>query len=225
MTSIRSYLVLNGATMTKWERIQHVKSLGLNTENSVLITTPEFNPRNYEFLNSFYAFSVRSFFKDESNPNVAPHWPVVSRPELFALVLIACDKQLNLIVAECIDPKDALFAGAALKRDCGGYSNLHIELARGPGTVRRVTNDHAIDIIYSYQERSLRVNTHHMMSMYPNRKIESSEFERQLVHSCARTFEKIEQDDIIFEFSYYNVPVGYQHTNAIVWEITPADRR
>jgi len=202
--------------MTKWNRIQLVKKLGLNTENSVLVTNPHNIRSMRRFTRGWSSFSVRSFSKSQEDGRVAPHYPILNRRLHLAQALMNnYDLGFNSIVAEGIDPADAVFAGACLKTlSADRYSRLHFEIARGPGTVRRVTNDGLIDVIYTYENKHLETHRESPVKL-------CDELERSWVYTIARMFDRIEKTDCIFEFSLYNCEVGYKHEHIIVWEVTP----
>jgi hypothetical protein len=184
-------------SLNKWERIQAVKALGLNTEESVLIKDIELNAGQNQFIKNHEMFSLRTF---GGNGNGAhPHYPVINQQKLLNELLLLTEKGYSCIVATCIDPKDAEFAGCAYKK--GGH--VIFEIASGPGTVRRVTHEGKID-------RRIKA------------KLTQTTGDRRL--DCAlMAIKDTPIENCIFEFSWYKNPVGRKKHRLIFWEVTGAD--
>ena len=182
----------------KFERVQLPRKFGLNGENSVLITSMK-ELRISDFVNQRNSFSVRTFYRDELGPNlIAPHFPTIPKFILLKKASKWFDTGLQLIVADKINPKDCGFRGCILIQEQG---TAVMEIANGPGTVRTVTNEGKIDetIVYAVGQKINCGNKHDLC-----------------VWHCRRT----ELRNVIFEFSYYNVPVGWKQEKFICWEIT-----
>ena len=140
--------------MDKFQRIQVLKRLGLNTEESILIRSMTDWESNAEFLQKFSRYSVRTF-RGEGYGETHPFFPIISREELHRRYEELITDGFRLIVATPIDPAEAELAGCLL------YDSNQIvaEVALGPGTVRRVTQENMID---------LRVISKHSAQRAPN---------------------------------------------------------
>jgi hypothetical protein len=191
--------------MNKYERIQYVRRLNLNTENSIAVRKQSDLYR--QFINERKYFSVRTCYWDETGIDEkkvinTPHHPVVTKRQLFKLAPKLFKRKLTLIVADVIDPKDALFAGCALK----DKHHFWIEIAYGPVTVRRVTHECVIDF-------SKKVGLHTKI------KANECEFYEEL-NICLDYFRKVMLSHIIFEFSWYKKHIGWNNEHFVCWEIT-----
>ena len=185
----------------KFQRVQLPRKFGLNAENSVLITSMK-ELRISDFVSQRNSFSVRTFWEEARWPAwlnaTAPHLVTVTKKQLYKKAPELFKNELSLIVADKIDPKDCGFRGCILIQEQG---TAVMEIANGPGTVRTVTNEGKIDetIIYAVGQKINCGNKHDLC-----------------VWHCRRT----ELRNVIFEFSYYNVPVGWKQEKFICWEIT-----
>ena len=117
--------------MNKFDRIQILKVLGLNTEQNVLVSSKGDWDKHHDFLRRFSKYSV-STFKETPYGRGAPHFPIISRFELEQRLQDLLKDGLNLIIAAPIDPKDAELAGCLLHN----AGTVSAEVALGPGTVR-----------------------------------------------------------------------------------------
>jgi len=184
----------------KFQRVQLPRKFGLNGENSVLITSMK-ELRISDFVSQRNSFSVRTFW-EEAPPAwlnaTAPHLVTVTKKSLLKKAPELFKTGLHLIVADKIDPKDCAFRGCILIQEQG---IAVMEIANGPGTVRTVTNEGKIDetIVYA---KGCKINCGNKHDL--------------CVCKCRRT----KLRNVIFEFSYYNVPVGWKQENFICWEIT-----
>jgi len=179
--------------MNKYERIKFVKDIGLNTEENMLIN-PNTHPADYlNFLNRFNECSIRTFKENELK---TPHYPIIDKTDAIKRIKDLQRLNYNIILATPINPKDCEFAGAALQSE----SQLVIEIAYGPGTVRRVTHDNQIDKRYILGKNEMTDNNK--------------------INMCVRKFRDTKLENVIFEFSWYNKPIGWRHENFICWEIT-----
>ena len=182
----------------KFERVQLPRNFGLNTENSVLIGG-NFALLNHHFIKERNKFSVRTFYHDDRSDfginKTAPHFCMITKSMLMKKAPECFKQGLHLIVADQIHSKDCKFCGTIW------ISNLIIvELAYGPGTVRRVTNEGKVDDRY-------------------NLDIKESTGNLELDH-CITRCKKTGLRNVIFDFSYYNIPIGCKNENFICWEIT-----
>lgn len=176
----------------KYERIQFVRDLGFNTEENILIKPTDLSNNYRKFLNDLEKCSLRSFREEFEDFNSPAH-PILTKKEAYSIIPKIRKQGYNIILAKPIDPKDCLFAGAVYKTS----KNIVTEIADGPGTVRRVTRDGKIDRSYSAYET-----------------------DDKKLNKCLAEFKNCHLENVIFEFSYYKIPVGYKKQNFIVWEIT-----
>jgi len=191
-------------SLNKFERIQLVLHFGFNTENSFLLRDKEGGDQVEWWVRKFDKFSLRTYYPG-SEVKDTPHYPTLTRKELVKLIRPLLKKGLHLIIAEQIDPKDCLFAGAAYKYSGKRNNNIiKIEIAWGPGTVRRVTHDNKIDIGISVSSKYKRFS-----QLGP-------------INTCIDNFYRVALTNVMFEFSYYKIPVGILKENFICWEITSA---
>jgi len=183
---------------SKFQRVRLPRVFGLNAENNVLITSMH-DLKISEFVHQRKAFSVRTFWPDKLMPNiVTPHLPTITKKALFKKAPELFRAQLQLIVADQIDPKDCEFRGCI---HINHFGDATIEIAIGPGTVRTVTNEGKIDETLTY----------------PNGcKLDLEHHRDYCVEQCLKTGLK----SVIFEFSFYNIPIGWKQEQFICWEIT-----
>lgn len=197
--------------MNKFERIQRVRQLGLNTEDCILVTKKEDLVDNV-FLEQFTQYSIRTFWKDGNEIRKTPHSAVVLLKDLWTKSCKLLHDGLYLIIKDAIDPKDALFAGAALKTS----DEIIIEIANGPVTVREVTHKNNIDERYTADlNKRIFVNVPEPRNL----------LKILVMKRCLYEFMSVDKANIIFEFSYYNIPVGWKHEQFICWEITPSGHK
>lgn len=195
--------------MNKFDRIQRVKYLGLNTENCILVTRKNELVDN-PFLEQFTQFSIRTFWADGDEIRKTPHSAVICKKDLYKTGCSLLKQGLHLIIKDCINPKDAIFAGAALKT----CNEIIIEIANGPVTVRTVTHDNNIDERYTYNLKTRKLHTE-----FYNKSII---FQSERIFNCIEQFKTIKEINIIFEFSYYKKQIGWKNESFICWEITPS---
>lgn len=189
--------------MHKYERIVLLRHLGLNTEVSVLIESPTDLEKHHSFLAPLERMSVRTFSKKGTRQE--PHFAIVERAEFQRACLPLLDQGYSLIVATPIDPADAQLAGCILRRP----QDFVVEVALGPGTVRRVTHDGKIDL-------QVELSGPHDPRCQPEVRpalAELAEVER-------RWGRKLPLVDVLYEFSVYSHPVGWKSERVIFWEVT-----
>ena len=126
--------------LNKFQRIKNVRALGLNTEDSILVTPDSDFVTFFEFIIGLDQVSIRTFFPD-NRPGITPHVPIIAIKDLKAKIEELHNLGLWLIIAKPIDPADCEFAGAIEKN---GF-NVYVELAKGPCTTRKVTHEGIID--------------------------------------------------------------------------------
>ena len=176
--------------------------MNLNTEDSVLINTYSKNPFDSDI-------SIRTQYKNsyDTYHKKTLHFPIVKREDFNKVMNTCFDNNLEMIVARPIDPKDCLFAGCIMLYN-GEYI---IEIANGPGTVRRVTHQGII-------------NEHYTANMFLPR-TSNLKINQALVEIYKLNKRMTLSDYHIFEFSYYNKPVGWKKENIIFWEFNDLSKR
>jgi len=190
------------AYINKWQRIQLVRELGLNTEESILIAPGKaMSKTDIAFIASDGEYSLRTF--DSSDNGVHPHYPVISQERLLEeLPLLRC-RGYSCIVAKCINPKDAEFAACAYKRG----RSFTIEICDGPVTVRAITHDHNIT-------RTISTGL-----------LQGTNCGDRRIDEAIRVMRGTKLDEVIFEFSWYAKQVGWMPANLIFWEATGAEEK
>jgi len=182
--------------LNKFDKILIVRDYKLNTEDSILIDNlPDLLRSDFSSWND--QLSVRTFFKQE-RAHKAPHFATITTDELLKKAKGLFGQGLQLIVANQIDPKDCCFRGCVWINEVGQYTT---EVKFGSGTVRTVTNDCGYDL--------------QVINAKP---WESTGW--PLIDRCVGKCMKTQLRNVIFEFSWYNVPVGYLKSNFVCWEIT-----
>lgn len=204
-TSVASTPPLTIATrsMNKFERIRLLRHLGLNTEDSVLVESHADLDKHARFLSQLEQRSVRTFLRSGEGRG-DPHFPIVTSGEFESACVPLLDQGYALIVAKPIDPTDATLAGCIERRSSG----FLVEVAFGPGTVRRVTHEGSID-------QTLELSGADDPGCGPEIARALSELtkaESRLVSGLLRT-------DVLYEFSVYDHPVGWKNDSVIFWEI------
>lgn len=192
-----------GARLNKFERIRLVRYLELNTEQSVLVEDRADLQEHAKFLDRLDRRSVRTYLRAEETYN-GPHFPIVSRSEFESNCLRLLDDGYSLIVAEPIDPADALLAGCIIRR----LGEFNIEVAMGPGTVRRVTHEGRVD-------KALTLSGPDDPECTP----EIGRVLNALLAAEERWRNDIALTDILYEFSVYRHPIGWKSEPAIFWEM------
>ena len=200
--------------MNKLERIDIVRLLGLNTQEHVLISSEDDVTQNSSWLAAVDKYTVRTFSRTPRHVT-EPSFPIIDAREFLERHL----RQLlrdgwNVIVARGIDPQYAEFAGAIMR---DGWQTV-VEIAYGipygrPVTVRRVSHEGLIDRAFECHGAGCYVG---------DEKVDSALAQ---VYAVERRFPAIEGlRHVIYEFSYYAIPVGWKRENIIFWEITGVNR-
>lgn len=195
--------------LNKLERIRMVRALGLNTEDDVLIRNEEDWQRHWEWLDQHERFTVRSFREPAQRGGTEPYFAVIDRDEFEPHRKRLLLEGWQLIIAEPVDPVDALMAGTILREG----DITEVEIVRGSGSVtRQVTHDGRIDARIS------------VTNLDPSGDVLVDE----ALNKIRLTEEAWPQFDVlrnvIYEFSYYQPRVGYKREHAIFWEITGYER-
>lgn len=182
--------------LNKYQRIEFVKNLGLNTEDNILIRKDDVI-KNNKFIALHDNFSVRTFFDYETNLNTE-HYPVVAKNNLISLLKNLQIKGLNIILAVQINPKDAEYAGVCLFL----HDKIIFEILHGCVTVRDIT-------------RNYKTDTRIILDRYLKEKTDDTQL-NWLIYKL----ENIGLENISVEFSYYKIPVGWKNERLIIWEIS-----
>lgn len=192
--------------MNKFERIQLVRALGLNTEESVLIASEADWRRHQEFLSQFSRYSVRTFWTDGPEFG-APHYPIIEKTKLDAEYQGLLANRLQLIVAKPIDPSESELAGCLLYLD----GAVTAEVAIGPGTVRMVTHEGRIDVRALSREQG---------DYGPDERLNlATRRARHAIQRLSSEGVNVAGQEFVFEFSWYGYGVGRLKEKLIVWEL------
>lgn len=192
--------------MNKFERVLLLRHLELNTELSVLIESANDLRAEAAFLARLDRYSVRTF-RREAYEVGEPHFPIVSKAEFESSCLPLLEQGYSLMVAEPVDPADALLAGAILRDG----EKFVVEAAVGPGTVRRVTHQGLIDIRLEARRPSEAANPWIQQAL------------DELLAAEDRWRPQVDLRDVLYEFSVYRVPIGWRRERVIFWEIRGLD--
>lgn len=180
--------------MNKYDKIRALRDMNLNTENSFLAVN-----NNYE-LPKYAYFSLRTQWTNPAKQQKTPHCPWIKRSRVRKTVKELLKNGLEVIIAQGINPDNALFAGCVMKK----RSVYVVEIAQGLGTVRRVTHDHQIDerhIVNAFLPRTNNKRVNQVLNT---------------VHSLPELYNA--KHDFLLEFSYYNQRVGWKQEPIIFWE-------
>lgn len=186
--------------MNKFQRIQLVRKLNMNTEDSILVTQSTDINLMFRFILGLDSVSIRTMDPTDTMPKT-PHYPIVYMRDVPNYVRQILGDGLNAIVAKPIDPNDCELAGAALKSD----DHILLELAKGPCTTRKVTHDGQVDFRIEYPRRMMPG-----MNPAPDPRF------KELIDEV----KWIPLSNCTVELSYYHIPVGWKKERVIVWEIT-----
>lgn len=179
----------------KFDRVQLPKKFNLNAENSVLVRSIR-ELKSSEFVKERDEFSVRMFYYDGRSKKT-PHLCTTTKTNLLKRAPGLFKDGLWLIVADQVDSKDCEFRGCIWISN-SGYTT--VEIANGPGTVRTVTNEGKVDERHSLESRQLTKNSK--------------------LDYCIQRCRSTRLIAVIFEFSYYKIPIGWKDKKFICWEIT-----
>lgn len=195
--------------LNKFERIRLVRALGLNTQDDILVTSERDWQRQQAWLSKYGRFTVRTYQEATERSGTEPYFAVIDRHEFEPYRKKFLAEGWKLIIAEPIDPVDALLAGTILRDG----NATEIDIVRGSGSVtRQVTHDGRIDA--------------HVVVR--NGELTGDPLLDEALDEIRKTERRWPQLDalrnVIYEFSYYNVEVGYKREHAIFWEITGYER-
>lgn len=220
----------------KSERIKLLRRLGINTPDYTSINDKDELFDFQSCVGEKETWSIRSSVKDTAvikendeglfnmlhdiidesfHGNVAPSFP----PNIFGLpsdyvvatIDVLLEAGLNVIVAPGMNPKDCIFAGCIMLRD----GDIILEAAE-KAHVRKITRDGEIDF---------RVITNRFSWKYPvfhKGDVPGPERISRVKEVIAEAL-RLPLVDVILEFSYYNVPIGWNEQGLIFWDFTDAD--
>ena len=180
----------------KYEKITYLRQSGANTENSVCIKDASDYIRHWPEIERWKTISIRTFKPDAG---YTPHIPYMAVTDAYNTIHELLYDGWTVIVAEGINPKHAVLAGAIWRK----RESLVIELAEGPNTTRRVTHDGKIDVWIEVTDMP---------------QIWAITDER--IKEILKEIFKTGLLNVVFEVSYYNKPVGCYRRQAIVWDYT-----
>ena len=194
--------------LTKFERIRLVRRLGLNTQNDILITGEDDWQRNFEWLKQFDRYTVRSF-REGPSVGVEPYFAIIDAAAFEQHRQNLLDQGWELIIAEGVDPKEALLAGTILREG----EVTEVDIVRGSGSVtRQVTHDGQIDDHFVVNGEDFTGDGFVDEALSKIRELEQMKPNLSFLKK------------VIYEFSYYQPEVGYKRENVIFWEITGFDK-
>jgi hypothetical protein len=195
--------------MNKFERIRLIRSLGLNTEVDIVVTSEEDWVRQSSWLKRFHAYTVRAF-REDGVAGTDPYFAVIDRDDFEPYRRDWLSKGWLLIIAEPVDPQFAEFAGTILRDG----DLTEVQIAHGAGaTVRRVTHEGHIDETCVVRGREQSTG---------DSKVD--EALRQVYEVEDRYPHLSTLKHVIYEFSYYRTKVGYRKEHIIFWEVTGIDK-
>lgn len=193
--------------MTKYERMQFLRNLGLNVPDAFLVTNHEdllTSPFN-DFISNKTHISLRTLPVDRSSGDMkTPHHPNTPKFEALPLIGDLLNRGFHVIAQEPINPKNTKWCGA-IYVDKDGI--CHVEIADNPNgekiTVRRVVIDGIIDRQFSVDAPTL---------MDP----EINEAISEVLTPGLR--------EVVFELSWYHTVHGVKLKNLIYWEVRHSGR-
>lgn len=193
--------------MNKFKRIQLVRLLGLNTEESVLVEREEDWERQRGLFEGEDRLSIRTFRPGQLRDFGSPHFPIIESAGFDTMRERLLRAGLSLIVGRAIDPVDAEVAGTLLYEP----ERIVAEVAFGPGTVRRVTHEGRVDARITFESG---------VEGTPDLRIRRATAEaKRAVRGLGDLLDARLPQWLLFEFSWYSVPVGHQHSKLIFWEV------
>jgi len=202
----------------KIQRMLKLKKLGLNcpeyivirrgSDTSLLEKEKEWSIRSFPFSGVVQDKTVLQALKGaglgdliESNV-VPPHAPAIETEDAKEFCWILLNYNFHPMACPVINPKDAMWAGCALRTAKG----VRMELAYGPVMVRKVSRDGEIDITYNITRENLELMPDFSVG-----------FAARII------MEKVPVGSIV-EVSLYKVDVGYKKENIIFWDVMPRNK-
>ena len=188
--------------MTKYERMQFLRGLGLNVPDAFLLVhySETLSKEFKNFVSSKTHISLRTLPADSSVGDMkTPHHPNTPKFEALPLIADLLNRGFHVIAQEPIDPKNTKWCGA-IYVDKDGV--CHVELADNPKgekvTVRRVVIDGIIDRQFSVDGPTLR----------------DPEINEAIIEVLGTNLR-----EVVFELSWYHTIHGVKEKNLIYWEV------
>lgn len=148
--------------------------------------------------------------KKTGEPYLPPHFPVITAPDAFEALRIMIGEGYQAIICPCINPKDAEFAGAAIRLD----NSINLEVADGPVMVRKVTREGKIDRRFDWNT----INSDEQ---------EIWDYFKEIYHDgrIGQVFiELLKMPKFhIIELSWYKPKVGWKPDHFVCWDLMPYD--
>ena len=191
--------------LNKLQRQELIKLVNLNCIKWDLIDGKGDIKKLKCFYDEHRAACIRTYREDNPHEKSTPFYPIIKNyPALLSTVLNIIDMGYKIILCEPIELSEVKFAGCILRDE----SIWIIEIARGPVTVRNVTNLGLID------ER------HISFGRWP--KINDGDIRKVIleIYNVEKTHEET-LDKALYEFSFFHNRHGYQNKNYVFWEIAP----
>jgi len=203
---------------SKFARIEELRRYGLNTPDNKQIAWIH-DLENFDFkkaeswsIRTIEFRTTRKFWHQISNrlkdllgtekfrldKGYPPH--IYACPQELAYKITEYLLRTGFVVVICpgIDIKDCELAGAILKTKTG----MIAEIKFGPHSVRDVTVKGQIDKVYDST---------------------SSDIDKR-VKEAFDAIQNIPLQDVILEFSYYKIPIGWANKNLIFWDYLPYNK-
>lgn len=162
----------------------------------------------YEGPSYFYEFServsIRTELKEQQtlSPKPCPHFPNMSFQQAMKIIKSIREKY-HILVQEGINPEDAICSGTCMYSRDPSQHHITIEVAWGPGTVRRVTGGKEV----------VDSKTYKYISEVPPEFLEIVRCAQELYSM----YSMWKDTKIIVEWSKYKMPVGIKKKQLIFW--------
>ena len=198
---------LNVPRYTHIETLKELKSVNLMNEATWSIRSmpqKELNLGERSELFDTLLWKLPEMYQKNLNMNFPPNIFALHHDWCYDILEVLLKSGLKPIICAGIDMTKCRFAGAVLKNNDG---SMIIEIAEGAVNVRRVTQEGKIDRRYTYFTLNKWLKPEGLKHPDDN-----------LVKQVANELRGVPLGDVIFEFSYYDVPVGYKKENIIFWD-------
>lgn len=207
--------------MNKLKRIRLLEQLDLNCPGYIVVACED----DISKLAGSDVWSIRSFLLPVLPSNIKlkqpslekfkqfpiekayypPHAPVIKTKQAKRFLKLLINYHLVGLACPVIDPKDAVFAGAA----CRENDIITIEVAKGPVMVRKVTRDGEID--YRYVLNANIEGYLYLLTEDPGMNEGLNTIYRDLSEKLPNGY--------LVELSYYKKPIGAKKQKQIYWDI------
>lgn len=183
--------------LNKWEKMERLKRMGLNSPDAILLTSPEdLIPEGWL---SPGKLSIRSFTPKEYSWN-DPFFPNIDSSEVLEKVAGLLRTNHHVILQRGVNPKDTVCCGTVEIHE-EGYPikrHYHFEVLNGPGTVRDVMRNNAAD--------------QHVVLV-------AGDSQYTCLNAVIAKLRTRGSDQEMFEFSVYPYGVGRLDEKVIFWEV------